>query len=456
MKKIGVGLLVLILLAALMLSYIGCKPKVAKEPVKIEFWTTETQSDRMSTIQLLADTFQATNPGIEVVIVPVDENDMPKQIASASAAGRMPALAEFSSDNALAFGAENILDIDAATAIINSVGKNEYYAGTLKLLESSAGKYYAMPYHGWIQGIWYRSDWFKEAGLAPPTTWEAFEKAAKHFYQPDKNQYGILVGTKAENYTEQCFTPFALSNNASLFDKNGNLTFNTPQMKEAVEFYAEIAKYNPPGPQTWRARDYYMQGKMAGFFYSTYIMDDLALAENMAGSLTGEFFADLAGGDFDPELANKTAFAPMLANKKPSGFGVVVSLGFFKQDDPANTEAAQKFVEFLYTDDAYITFLHMAPGGMYPMLKKIAASEQFLNDPKGIYKRYGKEKMAEIVSGLENLMRFDVVEGNLIKDYGKVSTQQIIPQMMYKITQEGVSVDKAMSWAEGEMKKAIE
>jgi len=134
----------------------------------------------------------------------------------------------------------------------------------------------------------------------------------------------------------------------------------------------------------------------------------------------------------------------------------LVSLGFFKQDDPANTEAAKKFVEFLYTDDAYITFLHIQPGGMYPMLKKIAASEQFLNDPSGIYERYGKEKLAEIVSGLENLMRFDVVEGNLIKDYGKISAQQIIPQMMYKITQEGVAVDKAMSWAEGEMKKAIE
>ena len=50
-------------------------------------------------------------------------------------------------------------------------------------------------------------------------------------------------------------------------------------MKEAVEYYAELAKYNPPGPQTWRARDYYLQGKLAMFYYSTYIMDDLALAE---------------------------------------------------------------------------------------------------------------------------------------------------------------------------------
>jgi hypothetical protein len=33
----------------------------------IEFWTTETQSDRMKTIQLLMDTFQALNSDIAVI-----------------------------------------------------------------------------------------------------------------------------------------------------------------------------------------------------------------------------------------------------------------------------------------------------------------------------------------------------------------------------------------------------
>ena len=69
------------------------------------------------------------------------------------------------------------------------------------------------------------------------------------------------MGTKAEAYAEQCFTQFAMSNGAGLFDKDGNLVFNSPEMKEAIDFYAELAKYNPPGPQTWRARDYYLRAK---------------------------------------------------------------------------------------------------------------------------------------------------------------------------------------------------
>jgi multiple sugar transport system substrate-binding protein len=435
----------------------GGQEGAAVESAEFEMWTTQTQSDRVSNIQLLIDTFMALNPGIEITLVPVDENDLPKQVAAAAAAGTLPALGEGGSENAIAFGAEGLLDMDANTAFIKSIGKNRFYQGTLDILESPArGKYYAVPYHGWIQGIWYRKDWFADAGFDEPDDWNSIEKSAQYFYQPDKNQYGILVGTKAEVYSEQVFTQFAISNNARLFDKDGNLIFNSPRMKETIEYYAKIAKYNPPGPQTWRARDYYFQGKMAGFFYSTYIMDDLALAEVAAGSLTGDNFGDLSGASFDSELVSKTAFVPKITKRQPASYGVVVAYALYNQKDKNKTAAAGMLLDYLFTEDAYVSYVHMAPGGMNPVLKEVAESEKFLNDPKGIYKRYGKDKLAEIISGLENIQRFGIVDGNLIEDYGKIFTQQIIPQMIFKITQEGEDIQKAMDWAEGEMKKVIQ
>jgi multiple sugar transport system substrate-binding protein len=448
-------LFLLTLACGLGLSAGGQKDAVG--PAAIEFWSTQTQSDRQSTIQVIVDTFEALNPQIKITLIPVDENDLPGQVAAAAAAGTLPALGEGGSENMLAFGAEGLLDMEANTSLIKSIGRSKFYAGALNMLQSpKRGTFYALPYHGWIQGIWYRQDWFDDAGLKPPATWEDIETAARAFYQPAKNQYGILVGTTAEVYTEQCFTQFAISNKAQLFDAEGNLIFNSPEMKEAVAYYATLAGYNPPGPQTWRARDYYLQGKMAMFFYSTYIMDDLALQEVAAGSLTGEYFKELTGASFDPELTSKTGFAPIIKNRQPSSYGVVVGMGLYKKDDPAQTAAASRFLEYLYTEDAYVTFLHMAPGGMNPMLKEIAASEKFLDDPKGIYKRYGKEKIAEITSGLQNIMQFGIVEGHLIEEYGAVFTQKIIPQMIYKVTQEKMDIDKAMLWAEAEMKKAIQ
>jgi multiple sugar transport system substrate-binding protein len=457
MKKYGLCVLGLLLLVAATASAGGRQEAVTVQSAEFEMWTTQTQSDRVSNIQLLIDTFTALNPGIEINLVPVDENDLPAQVAASAAAGTLPALGEGGSENAISFGAEGLLDMEANTDFIKSIGKNRFYQGTLKILESpTRGQYYAVPYHGWIQGIWYRKDWFADAGFDAPEDWDSIEKAAKHFYQPDKNQYGILVGTKAEVFSEQVFTQFAISNNARLFDKEGNLIFNSPRMKEALEYYARIAKYNPPGPQTWRARDYYIQGKMAMFFYSTYIMDDLALAEVAAGSLTGENFQDLKGASFDTNLVANTAFAPKISKRQPASYGVVVTYALYNQEDKNKTAAAGMFLDYLFTEDAYISYVHMQPGGMNPVLKEIAENEKFLNDPNKVYERYGKDKIAQIVSGLENIQRFGIVDGNLIEAYGKIFTQQIIPQLIFKITQEGEDVQKAMDWAEGEMKKVVQ
>ncbi len=427
------------------------------QPVTIDFWTTETQSDRMATIQVLIDTFSALNPEITINLIPVDENSLSTQAQTAAVAGTLPAIFEGPAETAVSFGTQGVIDLDATNALLSKIGKDRFYSGPLNVLQTAdMSGYYALPYHGWIQGIWYRADWFEEAGLEPPNTWENVLKAARYFYDPANNQYGILVGTQPEAYAEQCFTPIAMSNNAALFDGDKNLVFNSPEMKEAVSFYAELAKYNPPGPQTWRARDYYLQGKMAMFFYSTYIMDDLALAEVAAGSLTGDNFGELGGSDFDPDLVKNTRLAPIMTNRSAAGYGTVVALGLFNQSTAAESAAAQKFLQYLYTQNAYITFLHMAPGGMNPMLKEIASNARFQNDPNGIFKNYGAAKMAEIIDGLENVRTFSIVDGTRIEAASEITAQQIIPQMIYRITQEGMSVDAGMAWAEKEMKKIID
>jgi len=453
MKKfiILVCIFIVVVVALLILQLI--RPP---EVVQIEFWTTETQSDRMKTIQLLMDTFQALNSDITIKLVPIDENDMPSQMAAASAAGNLPGLIEGSSELMLAFGGEGILDIKGATKMVNTIGKDRFYVGALKMVESpESGNYYGLPYHGWVQGIWYRADWFKEAGLAPPNSWDNILKAAKTFYKPEENQYGILVGTKAENFSEQCFTHFALSNKAAEFNSKGDLIFNSQEMLETLQYYAELSKYNPPGPQTWRARDYYLQGKMAMFFYSTYIMDDLALAEVAAGSLTNENFPELKGSTFDPQLVDNTRVVTTITNTQPGGYGSIVALGLVDQKNEDKNEAAQKLLAFLYEPSSYITFLHMAPGGMNPMLRDIAGTPEYLNDPKAIFKRYGREKIEEIIAGLDNIGSFTIVEGKTFPASGKIFAKQIIPRMIYSVTIEGKDPKEGMDWAEQEMKKVI-
>ncbi|AJQ96809.1 ABC transporter substrate-binding protein [Gynuella sunshinyii] len=423
----------------------------------VEFWTTETQSERMTVIETLAATFEALNPDVTVKVVPVDENDMATQIAAAAAAGTLPQLIEAGSELIMAFGEEGILNTDLSKDVLNTVGKKNFYTGALNMLRTpKGGHYYGLPYHGWIQGIWYRKDWFEQAGLKPPTDWNSILKAAETFTKPDQNQYGILVGTKVEGYSEQVFTHLALSNKAAEFNKKGELIFDSKATVETLEFYKKLAQYNPPGPQNWRARDYYLQGKMAMFFYSTYIMDDLALAEVAKGSLTADNFAELSGGKFDPNLVKNTGFVPIIHHKTDASYGVLVGLAGVDLSDDAEADATRRLVEFLYEPAPYITFLHMAPGGMNPMIKGIAENPQYLKDPNGVFELYGVDKIKEIIAGFEKIKTFSVVDGEVFPQSGEIFAKQIIPQMIYSTIFEGVSAESAVKQATQKMQQLMD
>lgn len=422
----------------------------------VEYWTTQTQSDRLQTIEIMADVFEALNPGIDVKIIAVDENDMPKQIAAAAASNTLPDLIEVESNLSLAFAEEGIVDTKSNTEVIESIGKKRFYNGALTLVENpDLNEYVAIPYRGWVQGIWYRADWFEEAGLEAPTTWDAIEKAAKHFYKPQDNQYGILVGTKADSYAEQCYTQFALSNDAGQFNKDGDLIFNSKAQAETLDFYTNLSQYNPPGPQTWRARDYYLQGKLAMFFYSSYILDDIALAEAAASSLSSENFKDLKGSTFDPNLAKNTRLATTITKTSPSSFGTLDGFTMMKNDNQAEVDATKAFVEYMNEKDQVVAYSHMAVGGHLPMLRDIAETDEFLNDPKGIFAQYGKESIKEIVAGFDNIKNFSVVDGKTFPKSGEIFAKQIIPRMIYSATFENKGTDESLKWAEDQMQQVV-
>lgn len=430
------------------------EPQAPAEPVEIQFWTRQTQSDRQEQIQALIDVFEVLNPDVKVTMLPVEENEFPAQIAAAGAANR-PNLIEIQGYYAMSFYGEGIVDAEANAALIDMIGKNEFFPGSLDIVKMSDGSYFGLPFHFNAQGFWYRKDWFAEAGLAAPTTWDAILKAAEYFNDPANKQYGILIGTKPEGYTQQVFTHIATANGAHLFDSNGNLAISSPEFREAVEYYKELSQYNPPGPQTWRARDYYLQGKMAMFYYSTYIMDDLSLEDVAASSLTSENFSDLEGGEFDSDLVKNTAFVSTITKDDSTGYGEIMALSILKANDDAKTRAAQRLAAFFMSDENYIPYLHIQPGGLLATKNSVLESDAFLDDPKGVYINYGRDKIMEIVGGLGNIEDFLKKDGVVFPDSATILAKNILAQMLYNITIEDKDIDEELARAETEMARAI-
>ena len=223
----------------------------AAEPVKevkITFMHQQVEQERQDVLATIIADFETKNPGIKVEQMPVNEDDFDTKIATLAGSGQLPAIVEFSADQAKANAKNELTNFDAVDSVIATKGESNFFAGALSIAKTEDGAHYiGVPISGWVQGIWVNTAMLAEKGMAVPTTWDEVLTVAKAFNDPANKKYGIAIPTSESAFTEQVFSQFALSNGANVFDKDGKVTFNTPEMKAAVEYYKELAQYSMPG-----------------------------------------------------------------------------------------------------------------------------------------------------------------------------------------------------------------
>ena len=398
--------------------------------VEIEFWSTDNEEDRVAVYEAVAAKFTEQNPDITIKIVPVEEGAISQRIATAKGAGDLPDIIRMGVERAAAFTADGLLDEDAASEVIKNVAEDDFRAGPLFMVKNvDTGKYAAVPFDGWIQAIWYRADIFKALELAAPTSWETINAACDQLPGKEGLFYALTLGTDpGQNYGHQIFEQVAMSNNAWPFDpETGEVTFNTPEMIAALEFYTGLQRCAMPGPQYWRgARESYELAQSGMLFYSTYIMDDLVEGSGLE-----------AGGNVEiavEDLALKTGFAPMMEGPNGSAsYGQLVTLGLM---DGAAPEA-KKVVEFFLTE-GYQDVLALAPFGKVPVLK---SQVEGWKDLSPFFEKYSAETLEQIANGYETMGRwmfhpaYSATQRAVI---GDIEGRNLIPQVLSNIALEGI------------------
>ena len=407
----------------------------AKAEVEIEFWSTDNEEDRVAKYEQVAAAFMAENPDIKVKIVPVEEGAISQRIATAKGAGDLPDIVRMGVERAAAFSADGLLDEDAATAVVKSIGEDDFRAGPLFMVTNVGSKKYSVvPYDGWIQAIWYRADVFEKTGLEAPTSWDTIQTACEKLPGQEGLFYAVTLGTDpGQNYGHQIFEQVAMSNNAWPFDpESGAVSFNSPEMIAALEFYTGLQKCAMPGPQYWRgARESYELGQSGMLFYSTYIMDDL-----VDGSGLEE------GGNVElamADLAAKTGFAPMMKGPNSSAsYGQLVTLGIMEGAAPE----AQKVIEFFLTQ-GYQDILSLAPFGKVPVLKSQVEDWKALSP---YFAKYSADTLEQIANGYETMGRwmfnpaYSEVQRAVI---GDIEGRLLIPQVLSNIALEEIMTPEA-------------
>lgn len=416
----------IIVVTLLALSLAMVLPVMAQD-VEVVFITSENQPERVERQEAIAAAFEAENPGIDVIIVPVEENEQVSFLTISQAANTLPDIVLGSVQFTAKWVADGALDAERATAVIESLGVDTFSAGALALAQVEEGLYGSIPNDGWGQLLMYRSDLFAEAGLDAPDSYADILAAAEALHDPENDLFGFC-GPNApdQQFTWQTFEHVALANGASFVDDMGSITFDSPEMIEAMEFYNNLMGNFGPGQTGWfwdQTRATYLAGGCAMNIWSPFILDEMA-------GLRDSAYPSCAECEENPAfIAENTDFVGAFSgfsSDVPAAWGSTFNVGISTSADPE----AELFLEYWF-NEAYLDTLAVAPEGKFPMRRGTADEPTLFLDgwatlDVGVDRRaplgdfYSAEDLAIISGGADGYTRmgFDVGQNTLASAVG--------------------------------------
>jgi multiple sugar transport system substrate-binding protein len=349
------------LLAVILLTAVGCGGGEGKKDrgTSLTFWTAEDNPDRVKATQTIINRFQQQT-NIKVKLVAIGEDQLQSQLTSASAAGTLPdVLAAASLGFVHSLAADGITNPDAAAAVINTLGRQTFSKRALSLVEAN-GKPVAVPSDSWTQLLVYRKDLFDQAGLTPPTTFEAMRAAATTL-QSDEMAGIVAATTPGDSFTQQTFEYLAVANGCQLVDQAGAITLTSKPCVDTFQFYADLLRAASVrgGQDADTTRAAYLAGKAAMVIWSSFLLDELAGLSHDARPSCPQCRGDASF------LADNSGIVTAITGPdgtQPSQFGELTCFAITKDVD----KDAAKLVEFLM-NDGYLDWLGLAPEGKVPV-----------------------------------------------------------------------------------------
>ncbi|ELQ5995145.1 ABC transporter substrate-binding protein [Cronobacter dublinensis] len=412
------GVLISALVACALMS--GCNDD-KKDRVTIEFMHSSVEQERQAVITQLIARFEKANPDITVKQVPVEEDAYNTKVTTLARSGALPEVIEISHDYAKVMDKEQLLDRDAIKAAVAQVGEQQFFDGVLRIVRTEDGTAWTgVPISAWLGGVWYRKSRLAQAGLGAPQDWQSLLNAATLLNKPSGKKYGIALPTAESVMTEQAFSQFALSNGANAFDAHGNITLNTPEMREALEYYRELAALSMPGSSdVMEIKDAFMNGTAPMAIYSTYILPAV--------------FKEGDPQDLGFVVPTK---------KSAAAYGMLTSLTITAGQREEETAAAKKFVVFMEQAENAADWVLMSPGAALPVNKAVVDTPAYQQNP--VIKAFGG-LTRELIAQYPNVQVFGSVGDKNFTRMGDVTGSGVINEMVNSVTVGGKSPEAALT-----------
>ena len=156
---------------------------------EISYWHHFTSDSEMVGLEAAETSFTEAYPNVTVSSENIPNADFMTQFTTAAVAGSLP-------DTTMA-AVDRIPDMLALGGLIDLTERFDTWSEKDNISEAAMqgaiidGQTVGIPAFLFVDWLYYRQDWFEEAGIAPPTTWEEFREAAIAITDPAQERFGF-------------------------------------------------------------------------------------------------------------------------------------------------------------------------------------------------------------------------------------------------------------------------
>jgi multiple sugar transport system substrate-binding protein len=212
----------------------------------INYWHHFTSDSEMKGLERITSSFKTKYPNITVTQENIPNANYMSKYTAAVQAKSLPDTAMVAAERVNDMVAMNGL-VDLTTRVNgwdkkSTFPDNRWTAGTVN------GKIYGVPGFMFVNWMYYRQDWFKEAGIAaPPKTWAEFQDIAVKLTDPAKNRFGFGLrgGDGGEGWVIMMFRAFG----SQIVDDKGKPAMDAAKATEGLRYYTDLfTKYKVAPP----------------------------------------------------------------------------------------------------------------------------------------------------------------------------------------------------------------
>ncbi|WP_323765831.1 sugar ABC transporter substrate-binding protein [Marinovum sp.] len=330
------------------------------ERAAINYWHTFTgQLEFGALTNTVMPMFAKAHPEVSLEQEPIPNSEFMAKMTAAVVSDSKPDTSMLASERFADLHAMGALT-DITDRVESWERRGDFDDSRFASVTDSEGRIYGVPAFAFVDWMYYRKDWFEEAGIAPPTTMEEMRAAAIALTDPAKGRYGFGMRGAAggQHYIGNILESFG----SPVQRADGSVGLDRDKAIEAMDWYAglytrdKVAPESAPNDGFRQIMEAFKTGQTAMLWHHTGSLR--SISEHL-------------------ELGEEFATLPMPAGPAAR----VARLGYASHaiTNERNADTAWEWLKFWGEPDVAVAFLDAT--GYFPASTAAANDERIVSNP---------------------------------------------------------------------------